>query len=258
MRRGKEREAAALFLEILASDGSRPEPCLRLAECYRATGEPASAEKCLREALEGGLQGEREIWDLWFSVAASELSTPKEELLGLAARAAENDSPGYPADLRWALQGISAAGVLRWNCGGDDYRASDGTLWGKDRFALGGKVASSKNTRAISGTEDDALYQTRRWFPAGQTPPRGYRVPLLPGRYRVILHFAEVRFRENSKRRFHILLEGKTVRENYEPKIDEAEALLFEVRVEDGHLDIDFIHEVDNPKISAIEIVALR
>jgi hypothetical protein len=74
----------------------------------------------------------------------------------------------------------------------------------------------------------------------------------------VVLHFAETDFREKGKRRFHIRLEGTTAREDYEPNIDEKEILAFEVKVEDGHLDLEFVHKVNNPSISAIEIAALR
>ena len=44
----------------------------------------------------------------------------------------------------------------------------------------------------------------------------------------------------------------------YEPKINKAEVVEFETRVEDGRLDISFIHgSLDNPMISAIEIEPL-
>ncbi len=44
----------------------------------------------------------------------------------------------------------------------------------------------------------------------------------------------------------------------YEPKINKAEVFKFETLVEDGQLDISFIHgSLDNPKISAIEIEPL-
>ena len=49
--------------------------------------------------------------------------------------------------------------------------------------------------------------------------------------------------------------EGKTVLEGYRPPAARAEKLSFEVLVEDGCLDILFVHGgADNPKICAIEV----
>ena len=127
-------------------------------------------------------------------------------------------------------------------------------VWGKDRFSLGGNVPP-RTQQDIRGTDDDALYQTERWYPAHQPGPRGYRIPLPPGSYRVALHFAETHFRETGKRSFDVILEGETFLEAYAPRIDEGETRTWEDRVEDGHLELELIHGLDdNPKISAIAI----
>ena len=110
----------------------------------------------------------------------------------------------------------------------------------------------------MEGTEDDALFRTERWFLRGALVPTGYRIPLPPGRYRVTLGFAEVSFREPEKRRFDVLLEGRTVLEDYEPQVDAAENFTYEQPVEDGYLDLELVHKVDNPKISAIAIERVR
>jgi hypothetical protein len=82
-------------------------------------------------------------------------------------------------------------------------------------------------------------------------------VPL--GRYRVVLHFAEVVCHSREQRVFDIEIEGKPVLIDYEPLaagFATAEQKVFETTVEDGFLDIRFIYQVrfDDPKISALEV----
>ena len=84
------------------------------------------------------------------------------------------------------------------------------------------------------------------------------RIPLPPGEYRISIGFAEVHFRKPGKRRFSVLLESETVLDHYEPKIDTEEDFVFEKTISDGHLDITFGHELDNPKIATIAIDRIR
>jgi hypothetical protein len=109
----------------------------------------------------------------------------------------------------------------------------------------------------VAGTEDDALYRTERWFVPVQGLRPGYHIPLPPGTYRAVLHFAEISYREPGHRRFDVLLEGKKVLEGFEPEVDRAQAFPFELKVEDGHLDLEFGHRLDHPTISAIAVEGL-
>jgi hypothetical protein len=56
------------------------------------------------------------------------------------------------------------------------------------------------------------------------------------------------------RRRFDVLIEGVPALEAYAPKVDMAESFAFDRAIEDGVLDLEFVHRQDNPKISAIEI----
>jgi len=86
----------------------------------------------------------------------------------------------------------------------------------------------------------------------------GYRIPVPPGRYRVRLHFAETYFQNRGARVFGVAIEGRSVLEKYEPlaagkataDVQEADA-----RVEDTFLDIEFIPQVENPMVCAIEVI---
>ena len=146
---------------------------------------------------------------------------------------------------------------MRIRCGGEDFTDQSGALWGRDRFATSGRLSPPK-AEPVDGTEDDALYQGGRSFDSANPKPHGYRIPVPPGRYRVTLGFAEVSLKEPEKRAFDVLLEGKVVQADYEPKWRKAENLTFEVIVEDGHLEIEFVTKTFNSKISAIAIEVLR
>src|SRR5690606_1358813 len=58
--------------------------------------------------------------------------------------------------------------------------------WKSDQYAKGGEKYS--NTVAISGTDNDKIYQTERYG------AYSYEIPLEKGTYDVKLHFAEVFF----------------------------------------------------------------
>jgi hypothetical protein len=242
-------------------DEARPEAFFRLSESLRAVGKPSAAKELLEKAVERGV-ADRSVWDLWYAIAAVDLKESVEELRGYVDKRAEGDRGGdgggeprgYASDLRWALAQLAEDRVLRLNCGGEEYVGDNGVIWDKDRFALGG-FRAEKRRRAIEGTEDPPLYLTERWFGTECRPPRGYRIPAPTGRYRIVLAFAEVHFREPGKRRFGVVIEGDAVLEDYEPKIDKAETFVFEDEaVDDGHVDIELIHDVGNPKIAAITI----
>jgi hypothetical protein len=56
---------------------------------------------------------------------------------------------------------------------------------------------------------------------------------------------------------FDIALEGRVVLESFDPRaagFATAQVKSFAVDVTDGRLEIDLVHRVENPKISAIEI----
>jgi hypothetical protein len=253
----------------VARNRTRPEPWLRLGECLRASGEPARAEARLRDALSrGGIGGgdiaeSEALWDLWFAVSAVDLKRSAAEISSSLPEEAPA-AQGRGADLRWLLEGLSKDGAVRINCGGEEYRSPAGKVWGRDRFFRGGDTwtpaVNEKFSGSIGGTEDDPLYVSERYFLENEVEPSGYRVPLPPGIHRVTLHFAEVNVNLGERRRFDLKIEGKLQLLSYEPAaagIATADVRRFEVRVEDGFLDLVFIPLVHRPKISALEIEPL-
>lgn len=62
------------------------------------------------------------------------------------------------------------------------YYSNDSHWWSPDNFFEGGQLASY--AQEVTGTEDPELYETERWGNFS------YAVPVTPGRYSVVLHFA--------------------------------------------------------------------
>jgi hypothetical protein len=147
--------------------------------------------------------------------------------------------------------------ALRVNAGGGEYTDSNGDIWSADYgYNTGNK--SSKSV-AISGTEDDALFQTQRWDSnSGEELKYSFDVP--NGDYVVNLYFAENYtgvFRQGG-RVFDILLEGYNVEHNFDiysvAGANAAHMRSYEVSVVDGQLNLEFLHGVENPTISAIGV----
>ncbi len=148
----------------------------------------------------------------------------------------------------------------RINAGGDQYTDSHGNVWEADQeYApggygyVGGRIYKTKHD--IANTVDDELYKSERYRMSAYrfTVPRN-------GTYQVKLLFAEVYYSATGKRIFSVKIEGKTVITDLDiyDKVghDFAMSRTFQVDVNDGILDIEFIKNIDNPKISAIEVSA--
>ena len=150
--------------------------------------------------------------------------------------------------------GASAQTPLRINAGGGGTVDAQGQEWLGDRYYSGGFTYSA--VRPIAGTATSVLYQTER---AGLF---SYQIPVAPGRYQVTLHFAEIYYKSQGKRVFSVKSEGV-------PSLvaldivatagpDTAKLCSFETEVADGVLDLEFIPVVENPKLSALEVVLIR
>jgi hypothetical protein len=279
---GGEQRAALEALEALsARDGAAPGPHLHAAECLRDLGDLEGARARLRRALGEGSQVERrrrELWDLWWGLTAigspSVEADPASWARVLSEIPAARPSERFAADLRESLEQLSQHGVLRLNCGGETVAGAGGAAWLRDRFFTcgfpfdgGGEPygAPEPFCEEIAGTEDDALYQTERWFSPdfeAHLAAEGYRIPLPPGDYRVTLHFAEILYRRPQRRLFEVDLEGRTAISPLDifAEVGFARPLLREVELEvrDGFLDIQFLRSRGEPKVSAIEIRRAR
>lgn len=149
----------------------------------------------------------------------------------------------------------------RVNAGGTSYTDRVGKVWAEDQAFTegswgyeGGRTYSTRDP--IANTIDDQLCQTERY------QLMAYRFTVNHGTYKVTLHFAEIFYDNAGARQFDVTLEDSLVLDNLdiyaEAGPDAALVYTFEVEVDDRILDIEFGKEVDQPKISAIEVVTAK
>ncbi len=145
---------------------------------------------------------------------------------------------------------------IRINAAGAAFTASGNRKFIADQYFVGGQAFTI--TRPIANTEDDILYQSERW--ATNLP---YNIPVVNGNYQITLHFAEIYFNNPNQRKFHVDIEGSRVLTDFDVVAvaggrDIAVTRTFNVNVNDGTLNLVFAKgSVDNPKVSAIEVVYL-
>jgi WD40 repeat protein/serine/threonine protein kinase len=258
-RAGRDRDAIEALVKLLEKDASRPEPLVALVASLRKVGDLDRALGHLRQGIVSPMEGKSALWDTWTKIAFGELKLDLKRAMSSLPGASADADDGRGRDVRWLLEALALKGAARIRCGGEEYRSVRGTLWGRDCFFDGGAPALSHGG-PIAGTEDAPLYQTNRWFRKSGGHPQGYRIPLPDGGYRVSLHFAEFYFKERGQRVFDVILEGKPVMKDYDPAeagMSTADKKTFETHVGDGVLDIEFVHGVENPEVSGIEIEKL-
>jgi len=156
---------------------------------------------------------------------------------------------------------VNATGeaIIRINAGGGEYRDGNGNIWSADYGYNTGREASFLDP--ISGTTDDFLFQSERWDPSS-SPELEYSFDLTNGDYLVNLYFANICAGTAGVglRVFDVVIEDELVLDELDiyGEVGDAAALVkeFNVTVTDGQLNIRFLHEVEDPKISAIEIIS--
>ena len=148
---------------------------------------------------------------------------------------------------------------FRVDVGGEaPYTDANGKVWNADQAYspgsygyIGGNRGYISNAN-IANTQDDELYRSERWALSG------YKIDLPNGEYTVFLHFAELVYQATGSRVFSVKLEGTTVLNNFDIYATggyrTAVIKQFTVTVTDGVLDIDFISNIENPNIHAIEV----
>jgi hypothetical protein len=163
-----------------------------------------------------------------------------------------HDGTNSPVNV--ALTGQGVAAPLRLNAGGPQV-TTGGVSWSADQY-FSGTTNTYSAPIAIAGTTDAVLYQTERYGNSFT-----YSIPVPSGTYTVKLHFAEIYWTAAGKRIFSANVEnGQGLLTNYDifAKAGHATAVVESfpnVSVTDGFLTIAFTTQLDNAKISAIEII---
>ena len=289
-RAGRAAEAAACCSDLLQREwepADRARILLVLCRSLRAAGNPAEAARKLSEALrQPDLRSERALWEMWLELELQGGRSPSEVLADLpggqassvpqdiGARALpevtmSSASPGgYAEDAAWILERLVRGEPIRIDCGGDGDPAG-GAAWARDRFYVGCPSGAdflrlgARHPNPVRGTDAERVFQSSRWFSDTIPGEPGYRLPLSPGEYDVVLGFSEAWLKEPGERVFGIEVEGRRAIEDYDGAAragayaaDRVE--IEKVRVEDGILDIRFIPMTDNPHVAAIEVRPVR
>lgn len=146
---------------------------------------------------------------------------------------------------------LPAFSAIRVNAGGGSYTDPLGRVWSADIGYNGG--ATYYSPMVVTGTGTPALYQTVRYLPLTYT----FAVP--NGTHAVTLKFGEIYFNSPGQRVFNVLINGQTVLANFDMVAQAgAGAALdkqFTVNVTDGKVVIQLAPVVENPMVSAIEIL---
>ena len=165
-----------------------------------------------------------------------------------------------PAALGSCVTSATPPFLLRINCGSATYSDTFSQVWTADRaYSLGAwgytDGAAKSATNAVSGTDDDFLYQKFR------EKPGDYRITAPDDTYDVTLKFAEFAANNANERRMRISMEGTVV----EPGLSIYEVAgknaawdkTYTVAVTDGLLVIGFAKAPGaskEPAVSAIEV----
>ncbi|QRR02451.1 CBM96 family carbohydrate-binding protein [Dyadobacter sandarakinus] len=155
--------------------------------------------------------------------------------------------------------------VIRINAGGGDYTTADGRFFQADKYYSGEGGTSDGKEGDIANTIDDDLYRTARCSPQFQ-----YAIPVKPGVYKVVLHFAETYWGTSVKgqpgpgsRVFNVSAEGTTWLSGFDIFTAGGGAFqmvqqTIEVAVTDGFLNLNFNASADKARLSAIEVLGVE
>ncbi|MEK7954408.1 malectin domain-containing carbohydrate-binding protein [Luteolibacter soli] len=156
--------------------------------------------------------------------------------------------------------------LFRINAGSTtSYTDTAGQVWAPDLSTSTYNTTSGDNAgfaNAISGTDDDVLYQTFR-YDGSASSPLDFNFTVPNGNYEVRLHFAETwsSITAAGQRVFDVQLEGQTAINNLDVFAEAgANAKLvktLQTTVTDGLLTLGLRHEVQNPFICGIEVYQL-
>lgn len=153
--------------------------------------------------------------------------------------------------------------VLRVDCGASSpFVDSFGNTWAAD-FGFNTGQVELNSTIAIAGTTNDAIYQSRR-HDRNTAPELKYTFPLADGEYEIHLHFAEIWSGASGGpgiRVFDVKVNNQLALDDFDmfaaAGFATAHVETIPVTVSGGQVSIEFIHVVQNPSISAIEIFPL-
>jgi hypothetical protein len=152
----------------------------------------------------------------------------------------------------------NAQNTIRVNAAGPAYKDSKGQAWSADFGFNTGNASGCAPSSTVTGTSDPFLFKSARWDGTG-TPEMQYTFAVPNGSYVVNLYFAETCAYTAGTRVFDVRLQGSTVFSALDiakiAGVNHALVKSATVSVTGSQLTIGFVHHLDNPIITAIEIL---
>ena len=142
------------------------------------------------------------------------------------------------------------------------YYSNDSHWWSPDNYFEGGQLASYG--QAVTGTDDPELYETERWGNFS------YAVPVTPGRYSVVLHFAARRSNPGEpvgealnhvSNIFNVFCNGRTLLSNFDLAGEAGKTDVVTKRFAglepnaQGKLLLSFVPVVGHATLSGLEVL---
>ena len=153
------------------------------------------------------------------------------------------------------------AAEYRVHCGGTAFVDVHGHAWQADAQFSGGEAAEIPST--ILGTDIPQLYQTERWN--NPNNPMTYSFKVLPGDYKVNLHFAEIWDQAffSGARVFNVSINGTVVNSDLDvfAQVGADAALIIDKLTtagSDSLITIGFENKAGNAKIAGIEVLPVN
>lgn len=177
----------------------------------------------------------------------------------VALDASGNASTPQNASIATAAGGGGTLPTIRVNAGGPAYVDTAGNTWSADTGFNAGKTSTDSST--VNGTTDPQLFKTLR-FDESPAPELIYAFPVPNGSYTVKLYLSETSgsLLAPGKRVFDVNIQGTRAFEDVDIYVQagggyKALVLQATANVTNGQVSIQFLHQVNNPRISAIEIL---
>ena len=157
--------------------------------------------------------------------------------------------------------------VIAINAGGEEVTIGDITFAKDTLFTIPSEPFYNDQIADILNTEADTLYVTERI--TGGDPTIGYNIPVENGNYEIKMHFAEIFWGLEGQggmaggegsRVFDVIVEDSLVLDDYDIFMDAGGAAtaiikMHETIVADDTLNVVLTASVNQPKISALEVI---
>lgn len=174
-----------------------------------------------------------------------------------------------PRTEHWSVPAsLTAPAHLRVNCGGPRYVATDHAVWCADEGFLAGDAFANPAVPDVANTDDDELYRTYRTSAPWAPDHLDYRLPADDGKYRLRLHFAEIRHGATGyggpsvgQRVMRVVVEGVQHKAYLDVAnkvgVEAALTLTFDFEASGGAVDLTLVASVGEPMVSAMELLRL-